>query len=615
MAASSQARRSRALRAAAHAATAVADYRPAMPDGEDRWRGWWVALVAALVVLPVLAGAAGQLFAVGGDYSATGDLADIELHTRDVGHHQVELGQYSRGDWSHPGPAQFYAMATPYRLLGSTSAAMNAAAGLINASALVGVLLIASRRGGIGLLSITAVALAVLLSGLGPLFLVDPWNPSLPVLPFALFVFLAWDVACGGRWSIAGAAAVGTFCMQTHVGYAPLVGALGVASLVPPVVSTWRSRDRPGGDRAMRWPFVGAAAVLMVLWLPPAIQELRSGEGNLQRVARYFVDGDGEEHSLRDGWANVAVQLSPTPEWVTGDLELTPFTAEPDLGGSAPVPVLLLPVALGGVVWWRTRRRDPILFVGVGAVTLVLSVLAVSRTLGPIYHYRLGFTRVAAMAVVVGALWAAWMLAVQRWPRSERGVLVPAALLVLAALAATGVPRFARTGPPMEEYQEPLATLVARLEAELPEGDGAVVLRCDGDESCIYLAGLVLWFERRGVDARVDNPVGVVSSGAPHRVYRGGPVRAVLHVGIDAGFYARALAPGSKVLATVGDRATEERARLGREILALDADYAAGRITAEEHFFERSEGLEEMGAAVGVVLESLDAPAEYTQAS
>lgn len=86
---------------------------------------WLLAVVIVLVVLPLGAAAAGQVFAVGGDYHAAGDLADIELHTRDVGRHQVEPGQYSRGGWSHPGPALFYALALPYRLSGSSSIGNN----------------------------------------------------------------------------------------------------------------------------------------------------------------------------------------------------------------------------------------------------------------------------------------------------------------------------------------------------------------------------------------------------------------------------------------------------------------------------------------------------------
>ncbi|MGZ8735026.1 MAG: hypothetical protein ACXW1M_07545, partial [Acidimicrobiia bacterium] len=52
-------------------------------------------------------------------YRAIADDALIELQTRDVGTRAVFLGPYSRFGWYHPGPALFYVLAVPYRLLGS----------------------------------------------------------------------------------------------------------------------------------------------------------------------------------------------------------------------------------------------------------------------------------------------------------------------------------------------------------------------------------------------------------------------------------------------------------------------------------------------------------------
>lgn len=567
---------------------------------------WLLAVVIVLVVLPLGAAAAGQVFAVGGDYHAAGDLADIELHTRDVGQHQVELGQYSRGGWSHPGPALFYALALPYRLSGSSSIGINLGALLINGLSVVGILLLAHRRGGAPLLWAAAVGCALLLRGLGPLFLIEPWNPSVPVLPFGLFLFLVWEITCRGAWAIPVAAAVGTFCVQTHIGYVPLVlplAALGVASFL---WSARRAPDRALGRRSLVRSAALTAGVLGLMWLPPVVQELRGGTGNLSRSADYFLEGEGEAHTLADGYANVAVQFAASPEWISGHLELTPFTSEPDLVAGAPLPVLLVPFLLGALVWWRRRSASALRLVALTTVAAGLSVLAVSRTLGPIYHYRLGWTRVVSMAAVLSTAWALWTVVVGRWPRVERRLLVPLSLVALVAVAATGVPRFARSGPPLEGFSDDLELLAPELVRELSSGEGPVIFRCDGDEGCIYLAGLFLWFERHRIEAQVDTLGGVVASGAPHRSYDGGPVRAVLHVGLDAGFYARAVEPGTEVLTYLGDPPSAERARLGAEILVLDAEYQAGRLGSEDHFFARSDLIEQMGSGVGVVLEPFE---------
>lgn len=567
-----------------------------------------LGIVVVVVILPLLAAAASQI-AIGSDYHAVGDLADIELHTRDVGRHRVELGQYSRGDWSHPGPAQFYALALPYRLSGSTSIGNNLGALLINALSMVGILLLARRRGGVPLLLTAGVGCLLLVRSFGPDFLIEPWNPSMPVLPFGLFLFLVWDMMCGRAWAIPSAAVIGTFCVQTHIGYAPLVLPLAAIGLATFLWAAVRTRDQSLARidrRSLTWVFAITGGVLVLMWAPPVMEELRPGEGNLTRAIDYFLDGEGEEHTLADGYANVAIQYGVNPEWITGNLRLTAFTSEPDVTAGAPLPVMLLPVLLGTAVWWRRRSADALRLVAVTTVAAGISVLAISRTLGPIYHYRLGWTRVVAMAALLSAVWALWGVLVDRWPWVERRVLVPVALVVLVGLAAAIVPRFARSGPPLERISEEVAELAPEMARDLPPGDGPVILRCDGDEGCIYLAGFVLWFERRGIDARVDNPNGVIASGAPHRLYGGGPVRAVLHVALNAQFYARAAAPDAEVVAYRGDAPTPERGQLGKEILALIADREAGRIGRTEYFYEWSDRIDRMGSAIGVMRERFE---------
>ena len=56
------------------------------------------------------------------------DYAYTELLTRDVGHHPVLTGLYSRTDWNHPGPTLFYLLALPYRLTGSASIGIHVSA-------------------------------------------------------------------------------------------------------------------------------------------------------------------------------------------------------------------------------------------------------------------------------------------------------------------------------------------------------------------------------------------------------------------------------------------------------------------------------------------------------
>lgn len=571
------------------------------------------------VVAPLVAAMVGQLVAVGADYHPPGDLADIELHTRDVGRPGVELGQYSRSDWSHPGPALFYALAVPYRLMGSASVGMNVGALLINATAVIGILIVLARRGRPALFWPGCVVMALVLRGFGPAFLIAPWNPSVPVLAFGLFTFLLWEAVVGSRWATVLAAVVGTFCVQTHVGYAPLVLPLAGSAVVLHAWARWRDRAsapatlRVGRDRRWWWlrtPTAATVAVLVVLWLPPIVEELRADHGNLSRIVEYFGEGEGEEQSrtLGDGITTVFHQLTLPPEWLTGDADLTPLSGEVDLELGTPWPLLLIPIGLATAWWWRRRDRSVLTLLALVGAGGVLSAVAVSRTLGPLYHYRLGWITVLAAIASLLVLSALWSAVTARWPERERRFLVPLSGLALAGLAVVGVPAFARAGPPLAEFSDGIGQLAPQVAAALPPGEGPVILRCDGDEGCGYLAGIVLWMERHGIHVQVDNAVGVVASGSPHRVYSGGPVRAVLHVRLDWQLYFRAREPDVEVLARIGEVPTESRAALARELAELREDHAQGRVSDATLYAQQNELAAQIGSGVGVLLEARTAP-------
>src|SRR4029079_3261676 len=133
--------------------------------------------------------------------------------------------------WVAPGPGLYYLLAVPYRLTGSSSGSLAFAALSINALAVLGITLIARRRGGLRLLLLTAVFVLLLMRTLGAQFLRDPWNPYVTVLPFLLVLLAAWSIAWGDRCAIPLAAGVGSFVLQTHVGYALVVTVAILAGL------------------------------------------------------------------------------------------------------------------------------------------------------------------------------------------------------------------------------------------------------------------------------------------------------------------------------------------------------------------------------------------------
>jgi hypothetical protein len=57
-------------------------------------------------------------------------------------------------------------------------------------------------------------------AALEPGFLRDPWNPYLPLLPFALYVVLCWAAICGDAWAVPVAVLPASLAVQSHVGIA-----------------------------------------------------------------------------------------------------------------------------------------------------------------------------------------------------------------------------------------------------------------------------------------------------------------------------------------------------------------------------------------------------------
>ena len=68
---------------------------------------------------------------------------------------------------------------------------------LINAAAVVGTVIIARRRGGVGLAVAVALGLVLVTGSLAREAPYSIWNPYAALYPFTLLLFVAWSVACG----------------------------------------------------------------------------------------------------------------------------------------------------------------------------------------------------------------------------------------------------------------------------------------------------------------------------------------------------------------------------------------------------------------------------------
>lgn len=233
--------------------------------------------------------------AVGGDYRPVGDNAIVEMTTRAVGEHWPLVGNHSRDGWHQPGPALLYVLALPYRLLGGTSIALPLGALAINGAPVVGMAVVARRRGGVPPMLITPLGCALVMRSLGPEQVRLPWHAWVTVLPYGLLVFLTWAMACGDRWALPVAVLVGSFVAQTHVGYVALALPLVAVGACWLVAAHRRDLGRLGA------PSLWALGVALVAWLPPVIDELTNHPGSATLLVRWFREGgtNGDEsHTL-----------------------------------------------------------------------------------------------------------------------------------------------------------------------------------------------------------------------------------------------------------------------------------------------------------------------------
>jgi hypothetical protein len=496
----------------------------------DTWKRRAFPGAVALAVVPFVVSAIAVLVGVGSAYRPSADDAWIELQIRDIGHHAVLLGPYSRFGWFHPGPLLYYVLWLPYRLTGSTGASLAVAALTLNALAVVAIAFVARRRGGLPLVLMTLFLVGLLLASEGAQFARDVWNPLVTVLPFVLLVLVAWSMSCAEAWALPVGVAVASFLVQTHVGYGLVGGVLLLGGVIGAAITVWRRRrnaDHAKVVRSWAWMLVVATVVGAILWLPVVVQQVRDDPGNLGELVRFFRD-HGREHSYGDAWHVVAGQLAAWPDWVHGHVVGNIYTGAIDVTGGTPIAIWAVVLVGAGVVTWR-RAKDAFRLDVLLALTIVAAVVSVSRIVGEIFPYLVGWTWAVGMLTWLAIAWS-----VVRWwqARDAKDARVGAiALFVVAAalLVVTVVNTIdaATAGNPDTEGSRRVEQLTALVRKALPPGDGVVEIQDGTTPGSTWTgAGIADQLEHDGIETRVAPDLGFAYG--PDRVLGDEHVRLVV---------------------------------------------------------------------------------------
>lgn len=464
-----------------------------------------------LVLLPV-AVALFELPRLSGSDTPAGDFALIELQVRDIGRYAVFLGPYSRFGWNHPGPALFFLLAPFSRLVGGASIGVALGALAINAGALVGCVLVAFRRAGRGFTLAVTLGLLLLVRGLGVDALISAWNPTVTVLPLVLLALLVWSVAEGDRPMLPLVVFVASFLVQSHVGTAPIVGAL-----VLWLVVEWALRirhdpvDTEATTRNRRIAIV-SVIVGVVVWALPLWQQFTTADGNMTRILDFTRATSTGRYGA--GLHAVLNQFTFRPEWATGSRTgPAPFVA--DVFGTAPVPWLLIPVGIAVSVAWRRRWTAELRLLALLGTGLLGCIAATGRIYGLIFTYLVQWTWALAMLTVVTAGW----ILVRAWLRPLRWVVVPTAAVLVSLLAIGTAARTFDIETPLPRESATVQKLTPALLAAVPRAES---LRLTGGTSRLgsrTLYGLGLQAELHGRE--LAQP--------PGDAYKWGAHRTALH--------------------------------------------------------------------------------------
>lgn len=487
--------------------------------------GRYALVIGTVLLVPLVVALAIGLW--GAHWHATSDQALEVLRIHDVGtSHTPMLGAPSRFGWSHPGPIQFWMMAPFYRVFGQTG--ILAGMAVLNVISLAISLWLAFRIGGRTLTALVALGSAVLVHALTVPLLLDPWNPWAAVLPFLVTALAAFGVALGDVVALPILVAAGTFTVQVHVGYSPIVAVLAATAIASRVAATFvrHRRHRRGPLRRRSWWLVWlSAGLLVVLWLPPLIQQVIGHPGNLTELIRYFRD-PGE---AAVGWAAAVGiagrQLAPIGPWISG--HETGADGLLATAAVAPAVALLLIVAVLGGAAWRVGARRPAAMTALVLVLDLAGVVATSRVTGASFEYLVRWWWPLAMLTAIAGVWSVASIVGPHLRRVRVPVraLGAVAVLAVALIAAVGG---SPVRVPEARASETVGGLVTQVRQHLDKTTSYVIVSVDSIGFGAVAVGVTTQLQLRGY--RAFGPAFLAQAYGPWRTRRPDQVSATVFV-------------------------------------------------------------------------------------
>jgi hypothetical protein len=383
--------------------------------------------VPATVASAPLVGEAVRLLATKSTLLFWGDQALIDIEARNSLLGRNLLGVYDRYGWHHPGSLWLLILGVFRWAGGGSPMAVMIGSYAVQVAAAVGIVVVSNRlRPGL-----TAWWAALLLLGyewsFGPGRFGIVWAPYAVALPVALLVLLVADlIRSPNPWGPFIATVVcASFLLQTDISTALLVVVLVAAAPflrweLPASVLALAdghhsaSRDALRGTgwgwSTGRWrrPAAAVAAVVGVLWLAPAIQQLSTRPGNFVQVYRFLT-----AHHSSSTWS----QSLRAADTVFG---FFPFRLDelPAVKDANPTWLVIHPVAdhpwyllyvagmaVAGYLALRYRQLPALALAAASLVAMLGAFWSIHLVYGPVYPYLVAWSG----ALVIPAWVTAWV--------------------------------------------------------------------------------------------------------------------------------------------------------------------------------------------------------------
>jgi len=378
------------------------------------------------------------------------------------------------------GPMLFWLLALPARV--ASPGSLTFTIGVANTAAIVGVTVLARRRGGRALMFVAALAVVLMARSLAPEVLHDVWNPSAGLLPFTLLIFLCWSLGCGEYRLLPLTVLVASFVAQCQLAFVPpSLGALmiGMVGLGVSLRSARTGLDAGSRRRVRRW-VLAAALVAVACWTPPAIDQIKGRPGNLTAIVR-TAQANTSTLGAATGWHAVVLAVGVRPWWLTNPASAferkREVRATPSTLASASAVLALCALLIIVVVGIVRRRSD--LWAGAltalglcGGLAAVAATTPATRLLSATLGYTMWSGSSVGMFVWVVLAWASMVLLAGRVRMLAPRVLPAiASAVAIGALACAGaaVGLGERPDEHLQEYR-PLGAMLTRLDRGIPSG-------------------------------------------------------------------------------------------------------------------------------------------------